>query len=261
MKKVGIIAPSGVVENFDEGVIKNFFEHQKIDVVIFPSVKSKFRYMAGYDDVRLNDLHNAFLDKTIDTIICARGGYGAIRLLDKIDYKLISKNKKSFIGFSDITALLISFYKNSNLLSFHGKMAINGILKMNDTEFLKYKKDIEKPNFKSNLNGGILWGGNLATIVSLFGSNNYIPNEDIILFIEDINEPDYKIDKMLTQILRHKSLKEKIKGVIFGEFIGAGKYLDEIQQEFINKLSVPYEINLNITHGENNITVPFGLKI
>ncbi len=260
MKKVGIIAPSGAIENPDEKKIKTFFGQFGIEAVVFPSCFKKFRYMAGSDDIRLDDIHSAFLDKTIDTIICARGGYGAIRLIDKIDYDIIKRNKKPFVGFSDITILLISFYKMAGLKSFHGKMAINGVLTMEKDEFFEYKKSIEENSFKTSLKGGILWGGNLASVVSLFGSEEklYIPNEDIILFLEDINEPDYKIDRMLNLILRNKNLREKIKGVIFGEFTGTGEYLEEIKAEFINKLNVPFETNLNISHSKRNIVVPLG---
>lgn len=261
MKKIGIIAPSGCVDNFDENKIFNFFRRFEIEPVIFPSCKNKFRYMAGDDSSRVNDIHSAFCDKTIDTVICLRGGYGAIRLLDKIDYNLIKENKKPFVGFSDITLLLIYFYKKAGLKTFHGKMAYNGVLNMSDEEFIKYISSIENPSFKTSLKGGVLWGGNLASIVSLFGREDFIPDEDIILFIEDINEPDYKIDRMFNQILRNEPFKNKIKGVIYGEFMGAGKYLDEIKHEFISKLSVPFENNLNITHGNSNIIVPFGLKM
>ena len=79
--------------------------------------------------------------------------------------------------------------------------------------------------------------------------------------MEDIKEPDYKIDRMLNQILRNSFLKEKIKGVIFGDFSGTGKYLEDIKKEFIDVLGVPFENNLNIGHNENNIVVPFGLKL
>lgn len=261
MKKIGIIAPSGCVENFCEYEVKNFFARYKTDAAVFPSCMAKFRYMAGQDYLRADDINSAFSDKTIDAIICARGGYGAIRLLDKIDYKIIKENKKPFVGFSDVTALLIAFYKKAGLCGFHGKMVANGVLNMTDEEFLNYKKSIETPSFSSKLTGGVLWGGNLATIVSLFGGEDFIPNDDIILFVEDINEPDYKLDRMFAQILRNKSLCPKIKGVIFGDFIGAGKYLNEIQKEFAEKLNVPYEFNLNIGHGKINITVPFGLHI
>ena len=263
MKNIAIIAPSGNSDEVDEKKIKEFFNSFNLNVQIYPSCYKKFRYMAGDDNQRLNDIHNAFLNKDIDTILCLRGGYGAIRLLDKIDYELINENKKTFIGFSDITLLLISFYKKANLMSYHAKMALNGVIKMNKDEFLNYKNSIENNLFNSSLKGGILWGGNLASVVSLFGSdtNDYIPDEDIILFLEDINEPDYKIDRMFNQILRNSFLKEKIKGVIFGDFSGTGKYLEDIKKEFIDVLGVPFENNINIGHNENNIVVPFGLKL
>lgn len=263
MKKVGIIAPSGNIENFSDTKVKIFFESKEIEVKIFPSCYEKFRYMAGCDTLRIDDIHSAFCDNSIDTIICARGGYGAIRLLNSIDYKLIKENQKPFVGFSDVTALLIAFYKQAGLKSFHGKMAINGVLNMDDIEFNSYLNSINNFSFQTKLTGGVLWGGNLATIVSLFGfdSELYIPNEDIILFIEDINEPDYKIDRMLTQILNNKKLLSKINGVIFGDFIGSGEYLVEIQHEFVQKLSVPFENNSLISHGNTNIIVPFGYKI
>lgn len=262
MKKVGIIAPSGVLENFNCEEVESFFSSWGIETKIYDSCFAKFRYMAGEDTLRLKDLHSAFEDETIDTIICARGGYGALRILDEINYDLIKQNKKPFVGFSDVTILLAAFYKKASLLSFHGKMAANGVVKMKEEEFLNYKNSIENPSFSSALSGGVLWGGNLASIVSLFDDgSSFVPDEDLILFLEDINEPDYKIDRMLTQILRNKTLPKRVKGVIFGDFIGAGKYLDEIKHEFVEKLGVPFEENLNITHGNSNVVVPFGLKI
>ncbi len=281
MKNIAIIAPSGNIETLDNLLqAKSFMESIGIKVTIFPGCYKKFRYMAGDDKTRLEDLHNAYLDDDIDTIICMRGGYGAIRLLDKIDYDIIKKHPKKFVGSSDITALLVSIYKNTGQITYHAKMAVNGIAKMSLDEFYQYKNAIENDvydlpkfnhcalnfkdgTFEGGMLRGILWGGNLATIVSLFGAEpkSYVPDEDIILFIEDINEPDYKIDRMLTQILRNKPLREKIKSVIFGEFIGAGKYLDEILKEFALTLGAPYTYDLNITHGDKNTVVPIGLRV
>lgn len=266
MKNIAIIAPAGNLENPEKlDKARLFLEKFNITTKIYPGVYKNFRYMAGDDDIRLNDLHNAYLNQEIDTIICARGGYGSLRLLDKINYDIIKNNPKKLVGSSDITALLISIYKTTGQINYHAKMALNGISEMKDTDFFNYKNTIENNIYTSPLKGikGTLWGGNLATIVSMFGApdENYIPDEDLILFIEDINEPDYKIDRMLTQILRNISFKNKIKGVIFGEFIGSGKYLDSILKEFVNTLNVPYAFDPNITHGKNNIVVPFGLKI
>lgn len=266
MKNVAIIAPAGNIENTEKlDKTKLFLEKFGIKTKIYPGVFENFRYMAGDDNIRLNDLHSAYLDKEIDTIICARGGYGSIRLLDKIDYDIIRNNPKKLVGSSDITALLIAIYKKTGQINYHAKMALNGISEMDNSEFLSYKKAVENNVYNSPFSStkGILWGGNLATIVSMFGApdENYIPDEDLILFIEDINEPDYKIDRMFTQILRNTSLKNKIKGVIFGEFIGAGEHLNDILKEFADILNVPYAFDPDITHGKNNTVVPFGIKI
>ncbi len=304
MKNVGIIAPSGNIDDFEKLYeAEKFLSRFDINVKFFKSCSEKFRYMAGSDDIRLEDLHNAFLDPEIDTIICARGGYGAIRLLDKIDYNIIQNNPKKFVGSSDITALLVSIFNKTGLVTYHAKMALNGLSKMGEREFLKYRGAIEKdfyqmPKFHCSErvwkqgglypgDGSVLWGGNLATIVSMFGAppESYVPNEDIVLFLEDINEPDYKIDRMLTQILRNKPLREKIKALIFGEFIymtpkspaqgvqkpdderytrtsiGSDGFLNEILKEFTDTLNVPYAFDMSITHGENNTIVPVGMKI
>ncbi len=266
MKNVAVIAPAGSIENPEKLIAaQNFMKQFNIETKIYPGCYETFRGMAGCDEIRLNDLHNAYLDKDIDTIICARGGYGAIRLLDKIDYNIIKNNPKKLVGSSDITALLIAIHKKTGQINYHAKMALNGISEMKTAEFLNYKNSIENNIYKYPSLGacGILWGGNLATIISLFGApyETYIPNEDIILFIEDINEPDYKIDRMLTQILRNTPLKEKIKGVIFGEFIGTGEYLNDILKEFASALNVPRTFDPSITHGKANTVVPFGMKI
>ncbi len=269
MKNVAIIAPAGNIKNPKKLVAaQNFLKNFNIEAKLFSSCNEKFRYMAGDDTIRLEDLHNAYSDKNIDTIICARGGFGTIRLLDKIDYDIIKNNPKKLIGSSDITALLISIYKKTGQINYHAKMALNGISEMDTKEFLNYKNAIENniytlPEFKNGTPKGILWGGNLATIVSMFGVpyESYVPDEDIILFVEDINEPDYKIDRMLTQILRNPPLKKRIKGVIFGEFIGAGEYLNDILKEFTTNLNIPYAFDKNITHGKNNTIIPLGLKV
>ncbi len=266
MKNIAIIAPSGCIKNIEKLYsAKQFLENFGISGTIYPSCFENFRNMAGDDNLRLKDLHDAYLNKNIDTIICARGGYGALRLLDKIDYNLIKDNPKKLVGSSDITALLISIYKKTGQINYHAKMALNGISEMQADEFLNYKNAIENNFYYCPLKGaeGVLWGGNLATITSLFGApyETYIPNEDIILFIEDINEPDYKIDRMLAQILRNTPLREKIKGVIFGEFLGAGENLNDILNEFSASLNMPFAFDPAITHGKANTIVPFGMRI
>ena len=263
---IGRISPSGSIcdrETFFKKVdgLKNL----GYKVKIFPNVFNQKGYLAGSDAERLNDLHAAFLDDECSAILCSRGGYGAIRLLDKINYNIIKNNPKIFIGSSDATALLAAFYAQAGLKSFHSLMLLNGFSK-NDIDLINNQKEIlPKKKHKIFIDGeaqGVLWGGNLSTIVSLFGSDNYLPNEDMILFLEDINEPLYKIDKMLVQIFRNTQLKNKIKALIFGEFSGLKKeeekQLENLLFEYSKMLNVPCVFGYNITHGKNNVTVPFG---
>ena len=262
---IGIISPSGPIFNREiffqkVSALKNF----GYNVKIFPNALNQNAYLAGSDDERLNDLHNAFLDCECNAILCSRGGYGAIRLLDKIDYNIIKNNPKIFIGSSDATALLAAFYSQAGLLSFHALMLLNGFSKK-DIDLINTQKEIlPKKKHKILIEGeaqGILWGGNLSTIVSLFGSNNYLPDEDIILFLEDVNEPLYKIDKMLVQIYRNSLFKNKIKAIIFGEFTGLDKndlkQLENLLCEFAKKLNIPCVLGYDITHGKNNALIPF----
>lgn len=263
---IGIISPSGPISN------KEIF-FQKADelknlgykIKIFPNVFNQKGWLAGDDTERLSDLHAAFSDDECSAILCSRGGYGAIRLLDKIDFNIIRNNPKIFIGSSDATAFLATFYAQANLVSFHSLMLLNGFSK-NDIDLINNQKEIlPKKKHKIFIDGeaqGVLWGGNLSTIVSLFGSCNYLPDKEIILFLEDINEPLYKIDKMLIQIFRNLQLKNKIKGVVFGEFLGLKKeeekQLENLLFEYSKMLNIPCVYGYDITHGKNNVTLPFG---
>ena len=254
--KIAIIAPSGAVNDTEELL-------ELEGVKIFPSCYMSANELT--DEARLKDLHDAFLDDEVKLILCARGGYGALRILDKIDYKLIAQNPKFFAGSSDITLLLLSLLANCGLKTYHSQMALK-IFKNNMFENLVNTIDGKIKCLKGGkalLDGsakGVLWGGNLATIVSLFGSNeaNYLPKEDILLFLEDINEPLYKIDRMLTQILRHGTLRSKIKGLIFGDFQGVDA--TEIFREFAQKFNVPTYCGFKISHNADNVALPVGAK-
>lgn len=267
---IGIIAPSGPIIDKDT-FFKNvdIIRHKGFDVKIFPHVFYNADYLAGDDTERLEDFHNAFLNKEISAILCARGGYGALRLVDKIDFEIVKNNPKIFIGSSDATILLAVLYCNAGLKSFHGPMLMRGFASDNFENHIKLINDakeiLPKKKHKVLLAGeakGVLWGGNLATLVSLFGSDNYMPDDDIILFLEDINEPLYKIDKMLLQIYRNKFLREKIKGMIFGEFTGLNKEdfknLEKLILEYVKLFNVPSVFGFDISHGKNNTIIPFG---
>ena len=135
--------------------------------------------------------------------------------------------------------------------------------KINNLKVIKAKKK-HKILFGGEAHG-VLWGGNLATIVSLFGARNYLPESDIILFLEDICEPPYKIDRMLMQIFRNHALREKIKGIVFGEFTGISKedlkIVEKVLFEYAQKFALPCVYGYDITHNKNNIALPFGADV
>lgn len=271
---IGILAISGKIREYERiENAKSYFEICGYNVVISDTCKNAHRYMAGNsDDDCVNELHKFFIDKNINAIINARGGYGAIRLIDKIDWNIVAKNPKIFAGYSDISALLAMIYKKTGLITFHSAMA-NGDFGFeletytihsffNTLQGLSYKYIAENPLFyNTGITNGILWGGNLSTITSLAGTD-FIPNNDIILFLEDLNEPIYKIDRMLTQLFNIKELKKNVKGIAIGEFkdIKDNKMLDEIIMEFALSLNIPAVKGFKFTHEKIKDTIPFGVQ-
>ncbi len=272
---IGILAISRKIKEYERiEKAKAFFESEGYNVIVSETCKTSHRYMAGKnDDECISELHNFFQNKDIDAIVCARGGYGTLRLLNKINWEIIKNNPKIFAGYSDITILLNMIYKKTGLITFHSAMA-NG-------DFGAEIEEYTKNSFFNTLSGkticlhagnnkffskgnarGMLWGGNLATLVSLCGTD-FIPGKDIILFLEDLNEPVYKLDKMLTQLFNVKKLRKNIKGIALGEFkdIEDKNQLDEVIQEIADFLKVPVCEGFKITHGKIKDTIPIGIKV
>ena len=277
MKTIGIIALSGACDKEKVLNAKKFFETEGFNVKLSKNIFDKDRYLAGSDDKKLEELHKFFTDSGIDIIMCARGGYGAIRLVNRIDYNLIKKNPKIFCGFSDVTALLLMIYKKTGMVVYHGPMAtsdfgdesypLTSSLKGRENTYNFFLDAIkgEKLQFqgikiyKDDSAQGIIWGGNLATVVSLCGLD-FIPNEDFIFFAEDLNEPVYKIDKMFQQLINIDKFKQNCKGIVLGDFLDCGneKLLSEYFEELAQRLEIPLAGGFRITHEREKITVPIG---
>ena len=267
---IGIIALAG---NCNE---ESIFRAQKnieslgYNVKLSNNIFDENKYLAGNDNEKIKELHKFFLDDDIKLILNARGGYGSLRLIDKIDYKLISKHMKPFCGFSDITALLLMIYKKTGMITYHAPMASSDFgLEQDlsnftiDNFFNTINSDtleIECTNILNNTNTkGVLWGGNLATMCSLCGIN-FIPNEDFIFFTEDLNEPVYKIDRMFHQLFNIKKFKKNCKAILVGEFLNIDNkaWLNELLIEIGTKFKIPIAHNNSITHGNNKVTLPIG---
>ena len=275
MKTIGIIALSGECDKEKVENAKNYFEKEGYKVKLSYNIFDKERYLAGSDKKKLYELHKFFLDPEIDIIMCARGGYGAIRLINNINYEIIKKNSKVFCGFSDVTALLLMIYKKTGLTVYHGPMATSDF---GDEPETQNHSDFTYTNFLKAINGeklefdgnkiynagtceGIIWGGNLATVVSLCGLD-FIPDEEFVFFAEDLNEPVYKIDKMFQQLINIDKFRQNCKGIVLGDFLDVDNQeeLEMYFKELATRLNIPVIGGFKITHSKDKITIPIGKK-
>jgi muramoyltetrapeptide carboxypeptidase len=282
---IGIISPASSpkeISLIESGVI--YLEGIGYRVETGKNVGKYQGYLAGSDEERLSDLHYMFRKKEVKAIFCLRGGYGSGRLLDKIDYNLIKKNPKIFVGYSDITALQLSFFKNTGLITFAGPMVAvdfsSDVSKYTEEMFWrlltstkKYGK-IKLPNnenilglTKGNASGRVI-GGNLSTVVSIIGTRYFPDFKDKILLLEDVGEMPYKLDRMLNQ-LRLNQIFEKVKGIILGSFIDCIEHdpnkktltLGEVADHYFSKLKKPVIYNFKHGHIKDFVTVPIGAMI
>lgn len=261
IKTIGLIAPSGVLRNIDEINQKIILLEKHFKVKKFYNENTSNNFLADSDENRVKYFENAFLDDEVDLVLSIRGGYGAIRIIDKINFDKIKNCNKIYCGSSDATIFLAALSKKTNVKCFHSLMITNGFIENLKQNIEIIENDIFNLKPKQINEGkakGILWGGNLSSLVSMFSGEQYLPNKDIILFLEDLAEPDYKIDKMLYEIYRNKPLKNKIKGIIFGDFYLEDDKIMPILEEYSNIFNVPSWLCKNITHKPNNITLPFG---
>ena len=267
---IGIIALSGDCEKEKIEQAKANIEALGFNVKLSKNIFDKNRYLAGSDEDKISEIHRFFEDDEIKLILCARGGYGAIRLINKIDYNLIKANPKPFCGFSDVTALLLLIYKKTGLITYHSPMACTDFgIECNTFSQQDFFNTINgkslcfkgSKSFKEGSANGILWGGNLSTVVSLCGQD-FIPDKDFIFFAEDLNEPVYKIDKMFQQLINIPEFSDRCKGIVLGDFLDVDNenWLDEYFNELANRLNIPVVSGFKITHAKEKITIPIGNK-
>lgn len=275
---IGIMAPSGPLRKGSIEEIKRVIEGYGYRVKVGESCYLKHKgYLAGDDQTRTKDIEKMFLDKGVDAIMCLRGGYGTSRLLDKINYKIISENPKIFIGFSDITALHIVFNQICNLSTYHGIMASTA----QKWDEFTYKSLLNALNFKEELTienpikekiytiypgqaEGLLVGGNLSLIVSTLGTRYEINTKNKILFIEEIGEYIYKLDRMLMHLYHAEKLND-CNGIIYGDFNDCMKFNNEgneiidLLKEISEKVKKPSIYNLQAGHCMPMLTLPLGV--
>ncbi|HEY6436887.1 MAG TPA: LD-carboxypeptidase [Ignavibacteriaceae bacterium] len=282
---IGIISPASAPndENLVESGVK-YIESFGYKTTLGKNVGKIRGYLAGTDEERVEDIHQMFGDNKVKAIFCLRGGYGASRMLDKINYKLIRKNPKIFVGFSEITSLQMAFLKKSNLISFAGPMLVSNFSSeincFTETNFWKAITSTSRPGRIQIIENqqfskidikettGRLVGGNLSVFSSLIGSGFLPELKYKILFLEEIDEPPYKIDRMLNQLKLNKIFKQ-LNGIILGSFSDCVEKdknkktlaLEEVWNDYFETIKVPVIHSFPHGHIKDILTFPFGIKV
>ena len=272
---IGICAPSARFdcEKFYKGVkVLNSLGYK---VKIPKDIFEKKRYLAGDDVLRAEVINNLFSNPEINGILCARGGFGAMKLLDNLDWELLKKNPKLFVGFSDICSLLLSILdkigdKTGNIV-IHGPTIVS-LATAEDETIESFKNTIQgrfkkieilkEQVLKSGESKGVLKGGNIATISHLIGTKFQPDFKNSILFLEDIGEPAYKIDRMLSQ-MKMAGMFKYIQGVITGSFTKCDndQYIQEILLEIFEEYNIPLITGIDAGHGKINLSLPMASDV
>jgi muramoyltetrapeptide carboxypeptidase len=278
------VAPSGSANGPDrvEASVRAL-ESFGFRVKASPHCADAYGYLAGDDATRARELELAFLDPDTAGVICLKGGYGTPRILDKIDYGIIASNPKLFLGYSDITALHIAFREMAGLVTFHGPMPSSDMVPEFDPESrtsletLLFKMGtlpahIANPKnrpFRTIAEGiceGELTGGNLSLLAATMGTPWEIDTEGKIIFVEDIDESPYRIDRMLNQ-LRLAGKFEACAGILIGSWTRCaapdGKRsltIEEIIRDLIVPCGKPILEGLEAGHCVPALTLPVGIR-
>ncbi len=268
--RVGIAAPAGKlgIKRFNNGM--RMLTMMGYRITVTPVAAAFNGYLAGTDAHRAESLNRLFADPGLDAILCARGGYGCMRLLPLLDWEALDRHPKAIIGFSDISALLMAVYQQCRLAVFHGpvvtglgKESYRSILSMQAALYERRYRCIRLENPQILAPGcakGPLIGGNLTTLCHLLATPWMPDFSGHILFLEDIDESVYRIDRMLTQ-MKLAGCFESIAGLVLGRFTRCGPVHDIFRlfyQEF-KHLAVPIVTGLPVGHEGVNLTLPIGV--
>jgi muramoyltetrapeptide carboxypeptidase len=285
---VGLIAPASN-ENEDEDIriAADIVESLGFRVRLGEHIFTRNLYLAGTDQQRADDVNNMFAQDDVDAIFCVRGGYGTPRILPFLDYDLIADNPKILMGFSDITGLLTAIHSKTGMVGFHGS-----VLRHNFSEYTlsEFKKVVMHPMSRTSIGAappfetgvgrvnaanrmtriaggtarGPLLGGNLSLICSLMGTEFEPDFRGRILFLEDVDEAPYRIDRLLTQLWLANKLSE-VAGIAFGKFTktetsGNSFSIEEVLRDRCSDLGIPVIRGFMIGHVADRTVVPIGIE-
>ncbi len=274
--KIGVLAPSGAVNSgqLKEGV--SAIQHEGFEVVLAEGISDRKGYLAGEKELRAKALEQLFAREDVRAIFCARGGFGSIQLLPLLNPATIRSHPKIFVGYSDISVLLNWLIQSCGLVTFHGPMVT--------TDIARGLKGRSRDRFWETLCGssetwfvsGIpicpgkkavqaeMVGGCLSVVVTTLGTPYEIQTRGRILFLEDVGEKAYRIERMLTHLKMAGKLDD-VAGVVFGWFtdceLGEGRGLTEVVEDLFQGVTYPVLSGISAGHGEENLLLPFGVKM
>jgi muramoyltetrapeptide carboxypeptidase len=282
---IGLVTPSaGIKKEELEQTIETLkglgFQSYYLDSVLY-----QYGYFAGTDKERADELMHMFSNREVKGILCVRGGYGAVRILDLLDYDVIQKNPKPLIGYSDITALDVAIYERTGLVTFHGPVGISNFNDFSVTSFenvLMYPKkkytyhyqreegtennpEFDRYTITPGKAEGELMGGNLSVLASMAGTPFAPDFENKIAFIEEIDEKTYRVDRMLTQLVQATNLG-KANGIVLGIFDKCSPRqepsltLKQAISDILKPFNIPVAYGLPFGHVNNKITLPVGIQ-
>ena len=275
---IGFFSPSGLVADAEKiETSARYFQNRGHQVFLDEHVANQWKYFAGTDAERLAAFNAMLRNPEIDVVMASRGGYGLSRILHRIDFDEVKASRKIIIGHSDFDIFHLANLANGGV-SFAGPMPTVDFYKSQNSAFTEknfwglfsanqYSIDhiTSQHGLAPQTIKGVIWGGNLSVLVHLLGTKYFPQIENGILFIEEINEEPYHIERMLLQ-LKHAGVLDKQKAVVFGQFnrciptqFSSQPYnIDDVMQYLREIITCPMLTNLPFGHVENKMTIPVG---
>jgi muramoyltetrapeptide carboxypeptidase len=272
-----LVSPSGPTRAERVALGIAMLERWGLKVLPGPDVYARHWYLAGTDDVRLAGFNAALRDPQVRAVVCTRGGYGAQRIVDGLDLDAVRTDPKLVVGFSDITALQLALWRGARLATVHGPGAawvedrtpeasaesLRGALMDVEPVTLDANGDTETgPVRTTGTARGTLLGGNLCLMAASLGTQDFPDLTGAILLLEEVDEPPYKVDRMLTQ-LRRAGVLDTVAGIALGQFTRCSDdwpvTVADVLAERLGDLGVPVLGGLPVGHGYGQLTVPLGV--
>lgn len=273
---IALTCPAGYMPKEKAQICITTLQQWGYEVMLGKTLGSKSKtYFSGTDEERLHEFQAMLDEPTVKAILCARGGYGVGKIIEQLDFTKFAKNPKWIIGYSDITVLHAHINRNYKIATLHAPMAAaftSGGTKNKYIQSLKDALQGKKANYtckphkynKTGTASGQLVGGNLALLAHLVGTSSDIKTKNKILFLEDIGEQLYNVDRMLTQLKRSKKL-DALAGLILGGFTDLndtdrpfGKNIYEIIQAQLQEYTYPVCYNFPVSHETENVALKVG---